>query len=86
MYIYVLKIDCLMFCIVFREEMEDLFLEHYKEYVETCENLSSEHDGKSMNDPFGEKRGHFKYSEILERLRKIKDQIETKRASKQSPP
>lgn len=35
-----------------------------------------------MDDPFGEKRGVYKYGSLQPRLKKIKEQVEARKASK----
>ena len=36
-------------------------------------------DGKPMDDPFGEKRGVFRYDSLLKRLKAIKHKLEAKK-------
>ncbi|XP_078581074.1 ubiquitin-conjugating enzyme E2 Z-like [Branchiostoma floridae x Branchiostoma japonicum] len=50
-----------------RGVMEKSFPEFYDYYTSTCRDRLHL-DGSNMQDPFGEKRGMFQYSQLLERL------------------
>ncbi|XP_033911367.3 ubiquitin-conjugating enzyme E2 Z [Acipenser ruthenus] len=57
--------------------MEKSFLEYYDFYEGVCkERLHLQ--GQSMQDPFGEKRGHFDYQNLLSRLRAIQQRLKEK--------
>jgi ubiquitin-conjugating enzyme E2 Z len=57
---------------LFREAVASSFLEFYDYYVDTCK-ANIDKDKEEMNDLlFGEKRGKFKYTQILSRLEALK--------------
>lgn len=64
---------------LFQDVMEEIFLEKFSEYEAICSKLAPELDGKQMEDPFGERRGTFKYGTLLKRLRDIKQKLEEKK-------
>ncbi|XP_036391667.1 ubiquitin-conjugating enzyme E2 Z-like [Megalops cyprinoides] len=57
--------------------MEKSFLEYYDFYEGVCkERLHLQ--GQTMQDPFGEKRGHFDYQTLLARLQAIQERVREK--------
>ncbi|KAG5855087.1 ubiquitin-conjugating enzyme E2 Z-like isoform X1 [Anguilla anguilla] len=57
--------------------MEKSFLEYYDFYEGVCkERLHLQ--GQTMQDPFGEKRGHFDYQNLLSRLQSIHQRVREK--------
>ncbi|KAK9397010.1 ubiquitin-conjugating enzyme E2 Z [Crotalus adamanteus] len=60
-----------------RGVMEKSFMEYYDFYEGVCkERLHLQ--GQSMQDPFGEKRGHFDYQSLLARLQGIRLKVQEK--------
>lgn len=57
-----------------RHAMEIGFLQYY-EFYEAIAQSKSHLNGKPMADPFGDWRGHFKFQQILKRLRKIRARL-----------
>ncbi|XP_041095705.1 ubiquitin-conjugating enzyme E2 Z-like [Polyodon spathula] len=63
--------------------MEKSFLEYYDFYEGVCkERLHLQ--GQSMQDPFGEKRGHFDYQNLLSRLAAIQQRVKEKCQSQEN--
>lgn len=60
-----------------REVMEKSFPDYYEIYENICKS-NLHHQGSSMQDPFGEKRGNFDYQSILKRLEAIKKTLSEK--------
>ncbi|XP_018420194.1 PREDICTED: ubiquitin-conjugating enzyme E2 Z [Nanorana parkeri] len=60
-----------------RSVMEKSFLEYYDFYEAVCKDRFHL-QGQSMQDPFGEKRGHFDYQTILSRLQLIQQRVREK--------
>ncbi|KAJ8345274.1 hypothetical protein SKAU_G00294670 [Synaphobranchus kaupii] len=57
--------------------MEKSFLEYYDFYEGVCkERLHLQ--GQTMQDPFGEKRGHFDYQTLLTRLQATQQRVREK--------
>uniref|UniRef100_A0A8C4TNR5 Ubiquitin-conjugating enzyme E2 Z n=1 Tax=Erpetoichthys calabaricus TaxID=27687 RepID=A0A8C4TNR5_ERPCA len=57
--------------------MEKSFLEYYDFYEGACkERLHLQ--GQTLQDPFGEKRGHFDYQSLLSRLQAIQQRLKEK--------
>lgn len=60
-----------------RGVMEKSFMEYYDFYEGVCkERLYLQ--GQTMQDPFGEKRGHFDYLSLLVRLQGIRQKVQEK--------
>ncbi|KFO05236.1 UBE2Z enzyme, partial [Centropus bengalensis] len=60
-----------------RGVMEKSFMEYYDFYEGVCkERLYLQ--GQTMQDPFGEKRGHFDYQSLLVRLQGIRQKVQEK--------
>ncbi|NXS88770.1 UBE2Z enzyme, partial [Erpornis zantholeuca] len=60
-----------------RGVMEKSFMEYYDFYEGVCkERLYLQ--GQTMQDPFGEKRGHFDYQALLQRLQSIRQRVQDK--------
>ncbi|NXE44073.1 UBE2Z enzyme, partial [Ptilorrhoa leucosticta] len=60
-----------------RGVMEKSFMEYYDFYEGVCkERLYLQ--GQTMQDPFGEKRGHFDYQALLQRLQGIRQRVQDK--------
>uniref|UniRef100_A0A8B9PLD3 Ubiquitin-conjugating enzyme E2 Z n=1 Tax=Apteryx owenii TaxID=8824 RepID=A0A8B9PLD3_APTOW len=60
-----------------RGVMEKSFMEYYDFYEGVCkERLYLQ--GQTMQDPFGEKRGHFDYQSLLIRLQGIRQKVQEK--------
>eukprot|EP01118_Nematostelium_gracile_P010118 TRINITY_DN3460_c0_g1_i2.p1 TRINITY_DN3460_c0_g1~~TRINITY_DN3460_c0_g1_i2.p1 ORF type:complete len:886 (-),score=282.73 TRINITY_DN3460_c0_g1_i2:28-2508(-) len=64
---------------LFQEPMDEIFLEKFDYYVSVCEQNAPLLDGKNMEDPFGEKRGTFKYGSLIKRLHDIKEKVEARK-------
>ncbi|XP_005990120.1 ubiquitin-conjugating enzyme E2 Z [Latimeria chalumnae] len=60
-----------------RGVMEKSFLEYYDFYEVICKDRLHL-QGQSLQDPFGEKRGHFDYQLLLTRLQTIRQRIKEK--------
>jgi len=54
-----------------KEIVAKSFVQFYAHYVEVAEKKAWM-SNQPMKDPFGEKRGHFIYDKLLERLRALK--------------
>ncbi|XP_029429867.1 ubiquitin-conjugating enzyme E2 Z isoform X1 [Rhinatrema bivittatum] len=57
--------------------MEKSFMEYYDFYEVVCKDRLHL-QGQSMQDPFGEKRGHFDYQSLLTRLQSIRQKVQEK--------
>lgn len=57
-----------------RGVMEKSFLEYYDFYEVACKDRLHL-QGQTMQDPFGEKRGHFDYQSLLMRLGLIRQKV-----------
>ncbi|XP_069490681.1 ubiquitin-conjugating enzyme E2 Z [Ambystoma mexicanum] len=60
-----------------RGVMEKSFMEYYDFYEAACKDRLHL-QGQSMQDPFGEKRGHFDYHCLLVRLQAIRQKVQEK--------
>ncbi|KAL1469896.1 hypothetical protein MTO96_040794 [Rhipicephalus appendiculatus] len=58
-----------------REVILNTFPDYYDKYEEVVVS-NADLTGKDMNDPFGGRRGQFQYKTLLERLRKLKGQVQ----------
>ncbi|XP_043911329.1 ubiquitin-conjugating enzyme E2 Z [Protopterus annectens] len=57
-----------------RKVMEKSFLDYYDFYEVACKDRIHL-QGQTMQDPFGEKRGHFDYQSLLTRLQAVRQRI-----------
>ncbi|OCT62149.1 ubiquitin-conjugating enzyme E2 Z-like [Xenopus laevis] len=60
-----------------RSVMEKSFMEYYDFYEAVCKDRFHL-QGQNMQDPFGEKRGHFDYQSLLSRLQTIHQRVREK--------
>lgn len=68
-----------------RSVMEKSFLEYYEFYETVCkEKVHTQ--GQAMQDPFGEKRGHFDYQGLLVRLQAVRQRLHIRLEEKLSDP
>ncbi|KAB0402138.1 hypothetical protein E2I00_019324 [Balaenoptera physalus] len=63
-----------LLCLFSRGVMEKSFLEYYDFYEVACKDRLHL-QGQTMQDPFGEKRGHFDYQSLLMRLGLIRQKV-----------
>ncbi|XP_039254232.1 ubiquitin-conjugating enzyme E2 Z-like [Styela clava] len=57
-----------------KKVVQSSFMEYYDYYVSTCKNLMKM-DGRTMQDPFNQNTGHFRFGELLARLESIKQTL-----------
>jgi len=58
-----------------QEVMIKQFFDFYDYYADVCTDNANK-DGRQMTDPFGERRGLFEYTSILQRLKRLKTKFE----------
>lgn len=68
-----------------RQIMEIGFLKYY-DFYEAIAQSKKDLNGKIMNDPFGDYRGKFRYSALLNRLRKIRARLTESRPIEEPSP